>query len=63
MGQLLAQVKDLLSAATAKHLAEAFRGGDHRRRMQSAGLSGQSLDWSGHADRSDDLARRGAYGR
>ena len=30
--------------------------------MQPAGLSGQSFDGPGHADRSDDLAGRGAYG-
>ena len=46
----------LLSATPAKHLAQAFRSGDHSRRMQPAGLSGQSFDRSGHADRSDDLA-------
>ena len=57
------QLEELLSAAPAKHLTQTFRGGDHCRRMQPAGLSGQSFDWPGHTDGSDDLARRGAYGR
>ena len=44
------------AAAAAEHLAQPFRGGDHRWRVQPAGLTGQSLDRPGNADRSDDLA-------
>jgi hypothetical protein len=57
------QLEELFSAASAKHLTQTFRGGDHCRSMQPAGLSGQSFDRPRHTDRSDDLARRGTHGR
>jgi len=44
------------TAAAAEYLAEAFRGGNHSRRVKPAGLPRESFDRPGHTNRSDDLA-------